>query len=198
MGLAMRWLSLLLCLILLAACGSAGGQESVSGRYVEGGGSVVFDVGERAPAPTVSGQTLDGDEMVLADLEGPVLVNFWASWCGPCVREAPHLVAIADEYGPRGLHVVGVNVKDQSVANALSFERDHGITYPSWHDEAASIAASFGGIGPAALPSTILLDADHRVAARLFGAVTARQLAPHLEGLLDGADGDPTGGEGGG
>lgn len=97
-------------------------------------------------------------------------------------------MAIAEQYGPQGVHVVGVNVKDQSVANAKSFERDHGITYPSWHDEAAVIAASFGGIGPAALPSTILLDADHRVAVRLFGAVTARQLAPHLEGLL--AEGD--------
>lgn len=186
----MRQLCLLLCLAMLAACGSAGGQESASGRFVEGGGSVVFAPEERQPAPAVVGETLDGEELDLTDLDGPVLLNFWASWCGPCVREAPHLVAVADQYGPRGLHVVGVNVKDSSVANALTFERDHGIPYPSWHDEAAVIAASFGGIGPAALPSTILLDADHRVAVRLFGAVTAMQLAPHLEGLLAGDDRD--------
>lgn len=186
----MRQFCLLLCLALLAACGSAGGQESASGRFVEGGGSVVFAPEERQPAPAVTGETLEGEELSLADLDGPVLLNFWASWCGPCVREAPHLVAVADQYGPRGLHVVGVNVKDSSVANALTFERDHGIPYPSWHDEAAVIAASFGGIGPAALPSTILLDADHRVAVRLFGAVTAMQLAPHLEGLLAGDDRD--------
>lgn len=189
---AMRslWLCVLLA-VALTACGTAGGQESsVSGRYVDGAGTVVFDPGEREPAPPVSGPTLDGDELSLADLDGPVLVNFWASWCGPCVREAPHLAAVAEQYADRGLHVVGVNVKDQSLANARSFERDHGIPYPSWHDEAASIAASFGGIGPAALPSTILLDADHRVAVRLFGAVTAMQLAPHLERVLSEEPGD--------
>lgn len=184
MGGAMR--PLLLCLLLAvasAACSSAGGQESAAGRYVEGAGSVVFAIDEREPAPAVSGVTLQGEELDLADLDGPVLVNFWASWCGPCVREAPHLAAIADQYADEGVHVVGVNVKD-SVTNALSFERDHDIAYPSWHDEAAAIAASFGGIGPAALPSTIVLDAEHRVAVRLFGAVTARQLAPYLEELL--------------
>lgn len=184
MGVAMR--HLLLCLLLavsLAACSTAGGQESASGRYIEGSGGVVFAVDEREPAPSVSGVTLEGDELDLADLDGPVLVNFWASWCGPCVREAPHLAAVAEQYADEGLHVVGVNVKD-SVVNARNFERDHGIPFPSWHDEAAAIAASFGGIGPAALPSTILLDADHRVAVRLFGAVTARQLAPYLEELL--------------
>ena len=189
----MRQLSVLLCLAVLAGCTSAGGQESATDRYVEGTGGVVFAVEDRQAAPAVTGTTLDGDELALADLDGPVLVNFWASWCGPCVREAPHLVAVAEEYGPRGLHVVGVNVKDSSTVNARSFERDHAIPYPSWHDESASIAASFGGIGPGALPSTILLDADHRVAVRLFGAVTAMQLAPHLEGLLDEAgpgDGD--------
>lgn len=186
----MRQFSVFLCLVVLAACGTGSAQESAAGRYVDGGGSVVFAVDEREPAPPVSALTLDGDQLDLADLEGPVLINFWASWCGPCVAEAPHLVAVAEQYGPRGLHVVGVNVKDQSVANARSFERDHGIPYPSWHDEAAAIAASFGGIGPAALPSTILLDADHRVAVRLFGAVTAMQLAPHLEGLLSEASRD--------
>jgi hypothetical protein len=74
-------------------------------------------------------------------------------------------------------------VKDD-VANARTFERDFGITYPSWQDPAAAIAASFGGIGPAALPSTILLDRDHRVAVRLFGAVSGARLAPYLEELV--------------
>ncbi|HVM15067.1 MAG TPA: TlpA disulfide reductase family protein [Egibacteraceae bacterium] len=185
MGRAMRHLSLCLLLaVAVAACASAGGQESVSGRYVEGAGGVVFPTEEREPAPAVSGTTLEGEKLELADLEGPVLVNFWASWCGPCVREAPHLAAIAEQYADRGLHVVGVNVKDSSLVNARNFEREHAIPYPSWHDEAATIAAAFGGIGPAALPSTILLDAEHRVAVRLFGAVTARQLAPHLDELL--------------
>lgn len=183
-----RQLAAVACAVALAACSATTGQEGTGdGAFVQGAGGVAFPVEEREPAPRVSGATIGGEELRLSDLDGPVLVNFWASWCGPCVTEAPHLVAIDEEYGPRGLHVVGVNVKDQP-ANARSFERDHGIGYPSWYDEAASIAASFGGIGPAALPSTILLDDEHRVAVRLFGAVTAMQLAPHLERLLEEAD----------
>ena len=184
MGGRMRHLAMsLMCAVALVACSATTGQESPDGRFVGGAGGVVFDVEEREPAPRVAAKTLDGDELALADLDGPVLVNFWASWCGPCVTEAPHLAAVAEQYGPRGLHVVGVNLQDQP-ANARTFERDHEIPYPSWYDEAGVIAASFGGIGPAALPSTILLDAEHRVAVRLFGAVSAMQLAPHLERLL--------------
>lgn len=154
------------------------------GGYVarEGGGMVAED--ERQAAPAVRAETLDGSMLDLADLKGPVMVNFWASWCGPCAQEAAHLQAAYQAYGEKGLHVVGVNVRD-TAANARSFERDFKVTFPSWHDPSASIAASFGGIGPAGLPTTILLDDQHRVAARLFGAVTGRRLAPYLTELLD-------------
>ena len=83
---------------------------------------------------------------------------------------------------------VGVNVKDTK-ARALSFERDHGVTYPSWEDPASAIAASFGGIGPAALPSTLVLDAEHNVAARFFGAVDRESLTPVLDQIADERDG---------
>jgi thiol-disulfide isomerase/thioredoxin len=168
----------------LAACASGSAQEAGDTRFIAGAGAAVIPVEERRPAPQVTGTTLDGDEVALADLAGDVvLVNFWASWCGPCAQEAPHLVAIANEYADRGVSLLGVNVKDRP-ANARTFERDFAKPYPSWHDEAGSIAASFGGIGPAALPSTLLLDAEHRVAVRLFGAVSAAQLSLHLDGLL--------------
>jgi thiol-disulfide isomerase/thioredoxin len=169
--------------LVVTAC-MAGAQEVPPGGFVEGAGTTVFPPRERTPAPAVTGETLDGEPLALTDLDGPVVVNFWASWCGPCAREAPHLQAIAEEYGPRGVHVVGVNVKD-SRANAQTFVRDFGKTYPSWYDEAAVIAASFGGIGPAALPSTIILDHDHRVAVRMFGAVNAAQLGLQLNRILD-------------
>ena len=138
----------------------------------------------REPAPAVSAETLDGDELALADLDGPVVVNFWASWCGPCVDEAPDLRNLHDAYADKGLHIVGVNVRDRAT-NAKRFEDDFGIPYPSWLDPAAEIAARFGGIGPAALPSTIILDAEHRVAVRLFGAVTFHQLQSYVEPLLE-------------
>lgn len=153
-----------------------------------GGGAINIDtvpltaLADRRPAPAVCGQTIAGDELCLADLaDRPVLVNFWGSWCGPCAREIPELVALGDDYGD-ALSIVGVNEQDTRV-NARSFERDQGVDYPSWFDEGAVIAAQFGGIAPEALPSTILLDAEHRVAVTLLGAVSRGQLEPYLQAL---------------
>ena len=177
---ARHWL---LVAVLATAC-SGSAQGAAGAGFVAGDGSTAtIPIADRQPAPAVEGTTLDGERLALAELEGPVVVNFWASWCGPCAKEAPALQNVADAYDGR-VSFVGVNVKDQPAA-ALNFERDYGVDYPSWEDEAASIAASFGGIGPAALPTTIVLDAEHRVAARMFGAVTEPQLANQLDVVLD-------------
>lgn len=168
-----RSLLFIVCALLAAACG---GSDARAGELIP--------PDERESAPAVVGETLDGEELALADLGGgPVLVNFWASWCGPCIEEAPDLRNLHDAYGGEGVHIVGVNVRDR-VSNAQRFEQELDIPYPSWHDPAAEIAARFGGIGPAALPTTIVLDAEHRVAVRLFGAVTFSQLRGHVESLL--------------
>lgn len=177
-----RLLAFISVLLLTAGC-SLGTAAEDGGGFVSADGSTDFALDQRQPAPAISGTTLEGKTLALADLEGPVVVNFWASWCGPCAAEAPHLASIADLYGERGVSVVGVNVRD-TTTNARSFEREHGISYPSWDDESAQIASQFGALGPAGLPSTVLLDGDHHVASRLFGAVTARQLAPRLDALL--------------
>lgn len=166
--------------VLLAGCNMASASDDGDG-FVAAQGTTDFAFDQRQPAPEVSGAILDGSDLSLADLEGPVVINFWASWCGPCAQEAPHLAAIAKTYDD--VEVVGVNVRDTPV-NAASFEREYDITYPSWDDESAAIAAQFGALGPAGLPSTVLLDREHRVASRLFGAVTARELAPRLDALL--------------
>ena len=170
----------------MACSGTA--QGAAGGGFIAGNGtSAVIAVAKREVAPAVEGTTLDGEPLALADMPGPVVVNFWASWCGPCAKEAPALQNVANAYDGR-VSFVGVNVKDQPAA-ARNFEEDFGVEYPSWEDEAASIAASFGGIGPAALPSTIVLDGQHRVAARLFGAVDEARLSDHLDQVLD-AGGD--------
>ncbi len=137
----------------------------------------------RPPAPELAGETTTGGPLDGGIAEGrPVVVNFWASWCGPCATEMPELVATHADYGD-DVGFVGVNVRD-SATNARAFERDLGVTYPSVFDPSVELAGSFGGIAPAALPSTVLLDADRRVAVRLFGAVTAATLRPYLDALL--------------
>lgn len=169
---------------LLLVAGCTGTSADAGQGFVSGSGSVDIAADEREPAPDVSGETLDGEPLGLDDLDGPVVLNFWASWCGPCAREAPDLAATHEAYVDRGVNLVGVNVRD-SLANARTFERDFEKPYPSLYDDSSQIAAAFGGIGPAALPTTIVLDADHRVASRYFGLVTYEQLAGRLDDLLD-------------
>lgn len=178
-----RVLLMVVALAVLAAGCALGSASADGGGFVAADGTTDIPAAERVPAPAVTGPTLDGSSLTLEELDGPVVVNFWASWCGPCAQEAPHLAALAEQYEPRGVSFVGVNVRD-TPANARSFEREYGIDYPSWDDESARTAAQFGALGPAGLPSTVLLDSEHRVAARLFGAVTARQVAPRLDSLL--------------
>ena len=168
--------------VLAMACSGTSQAEPGQGFVAGDGSTAAIPAEEREPAPAVTGPTLDGEQLTLADLDGPVVVNFWASWCGPCTTEAPALRRVAKAYDGR-VHFVGVNLKDQPVA-ARNFEQYHKIPYPSWDDEAASIAASFGGIGPAALPSTIVLDHEHRVAARLFGEVDEPRLSAQLDNVL--------------
>jgi thiol-disulfide isomerase/thioredoxin len=180
LDLVMRPLLLLLAFALLAAgCGTT--ESRAAGPMPEA---------DRAAAPAIEGETLHGEQLALADIDGPVVVNFWASWCGPCVKEAPELANVARAYEDQGITVLGVNVKDSAV-NARRFEADLGIPFPSWFDPASEIAAAFGGIGPAALPTTLVLDEDHRVAARLFGSVTFTQLRSYLDPLIVEAGGTP-------
>ncbi|WP_370328272.1 TlpA family protein disulfide reductase [Euzebya sp.] len=170
-------------LALLAGCTLGVAENSPGGGAINIETVPLVDVAERQPAPDVCGETLEGDELCLADLTGtPVLVNFWASWCGPCAAEVPELVDVADAYDGQ-VSVIGVNTQD-SRTNARSFERDQGVDYPSFFDPGAAIAAQFGGIAPEALPSTILVDADGGIAVRLLGAVSRPQLEPYLAELI--------------
>lgn len=171
--------------LALALAGCLGGttRQPTGDRWVEGAGEAAYTPDERSAAPAVTGETLEGSPLTLGDVDGPAVVNFWASWCGPCAREAAALRGVHADYAERGVGFVGVNVADDRTS-AQAFQRDHRLPFPSWYDEAGVVAADFGDVGPAALPSTVLLDSDHRVAARLFGAATEAQLADHLDRLL--------------
>jgi thiol-disulfide isomerase/thioredoxin len=176
-----RLLLLVLFAIVASACATDAGTSELG--YIPGEGATVIPAEQREPAPPVAGQGIDGEPLTLANYRGmPVVLNFWASWCGPCATEAPQIQTVADQYGGRA-QVLGVDIQD-TVPSARTFERDLGIRYPSFFDPSVEIAARFRGVAPQALPTTLVLDADHRVAVQHFGAVSAVELRAYLDAVL--------------
>jgi len=127
------------------------------------------------PAPAVEGDVVTGQgaggTLALADLRGkPVVVNFWASWCGPCRNEGPGLVAFAKAHP--GVAMLGINVADGK-SQAVPFAQELGFTWPSIADQGQALYREFRLIG---LPSTFVVDAQGRVVYRKIGEVTQDEL----------------------
>ncbi|MFG1998803.1 TlpA family protein disulfide reductase [Spirillospora sp. NPDC048911] len=158
------------------ASGTPGGSGN---RFVAGDGNAQeIKAGDRKAAPQAAGTTLEGKPLQLADLKGKVtVVNFWASWCAPCRGEAPSLEQVYKENKAKGVEFVGVGFKD-SRDNAKAFERKFKVTYPSLFDENGQITLAFRDVPPNAIPSTLILDRQGRVAARIVGATTYSKLSP--------------------
>jgi thiol-disulfide isomerase/thioredoxin len=173
------WLVAVAAMLALTGCSSAVGDTGAPDKgYISGDGSVtVTPVGERDAPASFHGLTLDGASFDVADHRGDVVVvNFWASWCPPCIREAPGLQRVWQEYQSRGVQFVGVDVGDNRAA-AQAHDRRFGVTYPSVEDPSGRVLLDFRGtLTPASRPSTLILDRQGRVAARVLGRVDATTL----------------------
>jgi len=136
-------------------------------------------IGEPAPAFVLS--DLDGNRLSLGDLRGrPVIVNFWASSCAPCVDEFPLLTSAAAAHRSDGLAVVGIVVRDSSVA-ARDFLARMQATWPSAMDPGDAIAMQYGIIGP---PDSFFIDRKGVVVSRQIGPLSAADLERRLAGIL--------------
>jgi cytochrome c biogenesis protein CcmG/thiol:disulfide interchange protein DsbE len=133
------------------------------------------------PAPAFALADLDGNRLSLGDLRGrPVIVNFWASSCAPCVDEFPLLTSAAAAHRSDGLAVVGIVVRDSSTA-AREFLARMGATWPSAMDPGDAVAMQYGIIGP---PDSYFIDRHGIVVSRQIGPLSAADLERRLAGIL--------------
>jgi len=173
--------AVLLCSVVVASgCGRQGaGAASVTASV----GVTVFDETDRVEMPRLSGETLSGGSLDLANLRGRVVVlNAWASWCAPCRDEMPVFVALSESNDSGNVAVVGLDVKDDPEA-ARAFAADLGVEYPSLLDPEGQLLAQIPGVPPGALPSTVVIDRQGRIAAKIIGPVTEAVLFPIVDRL---------------
>ncbi|MEV7062001.1 TlpA disulfide reductase family protein [Streptomyces collinus] len=176
--------------LLVSACGS-GGTSGGGGNtnFVTGtDGIATAAKGERTPAPDLSGKTIAGKTLDVADYKGKVVVlNVWGSWCNPCRAEAKYFAKVSKAYAGKGVQFVGINTRDTSTGAALAFEKDWGITYPSLYDPTGKLLLRFkkGTLNPQAIPSTLILDRNGKIAARSLSALSEERLLKMLKPVVD-------------
>lgn len=171
--------------LALAGCGT---PTTGTGGFVTGDGSItVIAPDDRQPAPVIAGETLDGGQWSSESVEGKVIVyNVWGSWCGPCKAEAPALQSVAEQSADQAV-LIGLNTRDLDPAAPRAFVRNNGITFRSIFDPDGSVLLAFAGqLPPTAIPSTLLVDPQGRIAARVIGVTTEATLLGLIDDLAAG------------
>jgi peroxiredoxin len=174
--------------VLLGGCSTGSDAVDVNNggefRFVAGtAAGEVIPEDERASAPEFSGTLLGGGDWSSAELSGDIAVlNFWGSWCAPCRVETPEFQEVYTEVADSGVQFLGLNVKDQEQF-AQAFVTSKAITFPSLFDPKGEVALAFRDYPANAIPSTIVLDRDGRVAAVYTGEVRQDDLRAVLAQL---------------
>ncbi|GAB3134576.1 TlpA family protein disulfide reductase [Marisediminicola antarctica] len=168
--------------LVLSGCASDPlAEEYLNGgntNYISGDGILEVPEADRAGPISFAGETDAGEPFASTDFAGEVLVvNFWYAGCAPCRAEAPDLDALAQQYEGNGASFVGVNIYD-GAETSLAFARKFGVTYPSLLDnKTGEVRLAFAGeIPPQAVPTTFVLDAEGRIAARILGQLQERSI----------------------
>ncbi|GAB3921177.1 cytochrome c biogenesis protein [Microlunatus endophyticus] len=179
-------------LLVITGCStSSAGQDSQTGSE---NGYVGHDqqltrvpVGKRDKAPTISGPALLGGKQInSADYAGSVLViNVWGSWCPPCRKEAPDLEKAANTLGSKA-QFLGIDSRDPGQAAPQAFVRTHKITYPSIYDPDGTQVVKFDDLPPSAIPSTLVIDKQGRMAVRILGSITSDTLVDIVDDVAAG------------
>jgi thiol-disulfide isomerase/thioredoxin len=177
-----RPLVVLLALIALVTTGCSSLDGTGDKGYISGDGQITaIDPVDRGKPISLSGEDLDGNPLSLDDLRGQVVVvNYWWSACPPCRVEQPGLNDAATELGD-DVAFVGINIRDLSADNGKAYARSFEVPYPSVFDPSGKALLAFSGILTRnAIPSTLVLDKEGRVAATVIGRVPGSRTIPDL------------------
>jgi peroxiredoxin len=175
--------------LLLSACTgknavdqSAGGQY----RFVSGTGvGKTIAAANREKAGGFTGDLINGGKITLAQSAGKVtVINFWATWCSPCVVETPQLDSVYRANKAKGVAFIGIDTKESSTDAAKAFIKDNDISYPMVSDQEGETAIALGKIPALALPFTVIVDKQQRVAAVYLKTLTPKDLQPVLDKLI--------------
>jgi thiol-disulfide isomerase/thioredoxin len=136
-----------------------------------------------APAPDFTLESLDGKSLRLSDLRGKaVLLNFWATWCGPCRIETPWLVELQKQYGSQGLQVIGVAMDDSGKEDIAKFAKDMGVNYPVLLGKEA-VGDAYGGVP--ALPESFFIGRDGKIVDKIIGLKGRGEIEDSIKRALD-------------
>jgi peroxiredoxin len=134
-------------------------------------------------APDFSLDSLDGKTLHLSDFRGKaVLLNFWATWCGPCKIEMPWFVDLQNQYGSQGLQIVGVAMDDGSKEDIAKFAKDMGVNYPILIGK-ESVGDQYGGVP--ALPETFLIARDGKIVDKIVGLRGKSEIEDSIKKALE-------------
>lgn len=143
------------CLMLVGSC-----QAIEEGKVLTG------------PAPDFKLEDISGKTLSLSDVKGKVvLVDFWATWCSPCLMSIPELVDLQGKYKSKGLVIVGINVDDEKVSKAelLAFKQKMGINYPILRANDKVYMDYFGRTSGFSIPALFVVDREGKVRDRFVG-----------------------------
>ena len=181
---AQSWIFALALVFLMSACQKEAPQSASSLDTpvpIPLSRGIVQETPQKAPEFELV--TLAGDTLRFSDYRGKtVLVNFWATWCGPCIAEMPELISVHEELGPETFSVIGLSMDIAEKDQIQAFIDEMGVNYPIAVDEGA-VAEAFGGVY--SLPTTFVVDKSGTIKQRTIGLFPVEAFKPQLMALMN-------------
>lgn len=182
------------CAAVAVVAGCSTGSDAVAQggtfEFVAPGGQtdIFYDPPQDrgTPGPLSGPDLMDTDKTIsLDDFSGKVVViNVWGQWCGPCRTEITQLQQVYEATRDNGVAFLGIDVRDNNIDAPRDFIIDRSVTFPSIYDPPMRTMIAFGGRYPTTvIPSTVVLDRQHRVAAVFLRELLAQDLQPVVERL---------------